>query len=264
MCFHAGATREIQFPPYVGFSPEVAAAMEAITRPVSTVLVVANFLYSRILERFPRLKVVFAETSLAWGAYELELADHQFERQRLHNEGYEHLAVGALQAAMSSGRVVRFDGAEDPPAHRASTIFSGARTFPRPRPPGRKAARRSRAVSTVSPTTSAARCWSTTPRELYNLSTATGWRVHREEILEPDLPDHRSASSSVGAPGQSLSHRRLPGRRANRPRHQGLGVRRMRGVLPQDRPRPDGAGGRRSNSPTASPRWRRAGPTAAR
>jgi hypothetical protein len=27
-------------------------------------------------------------TSLAWGAYELELADHQFERQRLHTEGY--------------------------------------------------------------------------------------------------------------------------------------------------------------------------------
>jgi predicted TIM-barrel fold metal-dependent hydrolase len=91
LCFHAGATRDIQFPPYAGFSPEVAAAMEAITRPVSTVLVVANFLYSQILVRFPRLKVVFAETSLAWGAYELELADHQFERQRLHTEGYDLL-----------------------------------------------------------------------------------------------------------------------------------------------------------------------------
>jgi hypothetical protein len=65
--------------------------MEAITRPVSSVLVVANLLYSRILSRFPRLKVIFAETSLAWGAYELELADHQFERQRLHTEGYDML-----------------------------------------------------------------------------------------------------------------------------------------------------------------------------
>jgi len=91
VCFHSGVTRDIQFPPYVGFSPEIAAAMEAITRPVSTVLVVANFLYSQILVRFPRLKVVFAETSLAWGAYELELADHQFERQRLHTEGYDLL-----------------------------------------------------------------------------------------------------------------------------------------------------------------------------
>jgi uncharacterized protein len=91
VCFHAGATRAIQFPPYQGFSSELTAALEAITRPVSSVLVVANFLYSRILFRFPKLKVVFAETSLAWGAYELELADHQFERQRLHTEGYDML-----------------------------------------------------------------------------------------------------------------------------------------------------------------------------
>ena len=91
VCFHSGVTREIQFPPYVGFSPEIAAAMEAITRPVSAVLVMANFLFARILERFPKLQVIFAETSLAWGAYELELADHQFERQRLHTEGYDFL-----------------------------------------------------------------------------------------------------------------------------------------------------------------------------
>ena len=89
VCFHSGASRRIEFPPYPGFSARINAAMESITRPVSTVLVVANFLFSRILTRFPRLKVVFAETSLAWGAYELELADHQFERQRLHKEGYE-------------------------------------------------------------------------------------------------------------------------------------------------------------------------------
>ena len=30
--------------------------------------------------------MVFAESSLGWGAYELELADHEFERQRLHQE----------------------------------------------------------------------------------------------------------------------------------------------------------------------------------
>jgi predicted TIM-barrel fold metal-dependent hydrolase len=89
VCFHAGASRAIQFPAYEGFSPGLAAAMEAITRPASSVLVVANFLYSRVLTRYPGLRVVFAESSLAWGAYELELADHQFERQRLHSEGYD-------------------------------------------------------------------------------------------------------------------------------------------------------------------------------
>jgi len=90
LCLHAGPSKAIQFPAYAGFSPGLAAAMEAITRPASSILIVANFLFSRILTRFPTLKVVFAETSLAWGAYELELADHQFERQRLHMEGYEH------------------------------------------------------------------------------------------------------------------------------------------------------------------------------
>ena len=91
VCFHSGVTRDIEFPPYAGFSPEITATMQAITRPASAVLVMANFLFARILERFPKLKVIFAETSLAWGAYELELADHQFERQRLHTEGYDLL-----------------------------------------------------------------------------------------------------------------------------------------------------------------------------
>jgi predicted TIM-barrel fold metal-dependent hydrolase len=89
VCFHSGASRGIEFPPYPGFSPRIAAAMKGITQPVSTVLVLANFLFARIMTRFPRLKIVFSETSLAWGAYELELADHQFERQRLHKEGYD-------------------------------------------------------------------------------------------------------------------------------------------------------------------------------
>jgi uncharacterized protein len=89
ICFHAGASSQIQFPAYTDLSPGLASALAALTRPVSSVQIVANFLYSRILMRFPTLKVVFAETSLSWGAYEIETADHQFERQRLHLEGYD-------------------------------------------------------------------------------------------------------------------------------------------------------------------------------
>ena len=89
VCFHAGSSKAMQFPAYPHLSPGLSASLEAMTRPISTVQVVANFLYSRILLRFPELRVVFAETSLAWGAYELETADHQFERQRLHLEGYD-------------------------------------------------------------------------------------------------------------------------------------------------------------------------------
>jgi predicted TIM-barrel fold metal-dependent hydrolase len=89
ICFHAGASSQIQFPAYTDLSPGLASALAALTRPVSSVQIVANFLYSRILMRFPTLQVVFAETSLSWGAYEIETADHQFERQRLHLEGYD-------------------------------------------------------------------------------------------------------------------------------------------------------------------------------
>jgi predicted TIM-barrel fold metal-dependent hydrolase len=89
VCFHAGCSQQMQFPAYNALSPGLAASLEAMTRPISSVQVVANFLYSRILMHYPGLKVVFAESSLAWGAYELETADHQFERQRLSQEGYD-------------------------------------------------------------------------------------------------------------------------------------------------------------------------------
>jgi predicted TIM-barrel fold metal-dependent hydrolase len=89
LCFHAGASPQMQFPAYKDLSPGQATALAALTRPVSSVQLVANFLYSKILMRYPRLQVIFAETSLGWGAYEIETADHQFERQRLHLEGYD-------------------------------------------------------------------------------------------------------------------------------------------------------------------------------
>ncbi len=89
VCFHSGSSTQLQLPPYSGLSPKLGAALSALTRPVSSVMVMANFLYSRILLRHPNLKIVFAETTLSWGAYEIETADHQFERQRLNLEGYD-------------------------------------------------------------------------------------------------------------------------------------------------------------------------------
>ena len=89
VCFHSGATPKVRLQAWKGFSPVLTDAMNAITGPVSSAPILANLLFSRILTRFPTLKFVIAETSLAWGAYQLETADHQFERQRLHSEGYE-------------------------------------------------------------------------------------------------------------------------------------------------------------------------------
>ena len=74
--------------PGSAFSPGVAAAFSSVIRSVSSIAVVANFLIARVLDRFPDLKIVFAESSLGWGAYEIEYADYQSEADGLPSEGY--------------------------------------------------------------------------------------------------------------------------------------------------------------------------------
>lgn len=89
VCFHSGSSPLIQMPPYEDYSDATVAALEAMTRPVSSTFLLANLLFSGILRRHPTLKVVFAETSLAWGAYTLESSDHQFGRQRYDLAGWD-------------------------------------------------------------------------------------------------------------------------------------------------------------------------------
>jgi predicted TIM-barrel fold metal-dependent hydrolase len=89
ICFHAGASSAIQIPAYEGYSPTIAAAFQAITRPASTVSVLVNLLISKILMRFPNLKVVLAESGLGWGAYLLEYTDFQATGDQLPQNGYD-------------------------------------------------------------------------------------------------------------------------------------------------------------------------------
>ena len=89
ICFHAGACAAIQIPAYEGYSPTIAAASQAITRPASTVSVLVNLLISKILMRFPSLKVVLAESGLGWGAYLLEYTDFQATGDQLPQNGYD-------------------------------------------------------------------------------------------------------------------------------------------------------------------------------
>jgi len=88
LCFHSGASPKIQMRPDQNFSPAAARAFSGIVRSVSTIAVVANFLFSKVLYRFPNLKVVFAEGSLGWAAYEMEYADYQSAADGLGQEGY--------------------------------------------------------------------------------------------------------------------------------------------------------------------------------
>jgi predicted TIM-barrel fold metal-dependent hydrolase len=89
LCLHAGSADSIRVHSTADMSPGIAAAFDAIARSASTVSVVVNLLISRILMHHPNLKVVFAESSLGWGAYQLEFADQQAREDGLHLEGYD-------------------------------------------------------------------------------------------------------------------------------------------------------------------------------
>jgi predicted TIM-barrel fold metal-dependent hydrolase len=89
VCFHAGASAAIQIPAYEDYSPTLAGAIQAITRPASSVSVLVNLLISKILMRFPKLKVVLAESGLGWGAYLLEYTDFQATGDQLPQNGYD-------------------------------------------------------------------------------------------------------------------------------------------------------------------------------
>ncbi len=88
LCFHAGASAKIQMRADENFSPAAARAFSGIVRSVSSIAVLANFLFSQVLYRFPNLKVVFAESSIGWAAYEMEYADYQSAADGLPQEGY--------------------------------------------------------------------------------------------------------------------------------------------------------------------------------
>jgi predicted TIM-barrel fold metal-dependent hydrolase len=89
VCLHAGASPELQYEPFSGLSPALAEALNAVTRPVSSVFVISLYSFSRVLLRHPRLRIVLAESALSWGMLYMEWADHQFDHDGLAREGYD-------------------------------------------------------------------------------------------------------------------------------------------------------------------------------
>jgi predicted TIM-barrel fold metal-dependent hydrolase len=89
VCLHAGASAELQSPLPAQMKPALAAAIDAATRPVSSVFVLSLYSFSRVLLRHPNLRLILAESALSWGMLYLEWADHQFEHDGLAREGYD-------------------------------------------------------------------------------------------------------------------------------------------------------------------------------
>jgi predicted TIM-barrel fold metal-dependent hydrolase len=88
VCLHAGASPELQYEPLPGLEPALAEALNAVTRPVSSVFVISLLSFSRVLLRHPKLRIVLSESALSWGMLYMEWADHQFDHDGLAREGY--------------------------------------------------------------------------------------------------------------------------------------------------------------------------------
>jgi predicted TIM-barrel fold metal-dependent hydrolase len=98
LCFHAGASPRLQLQPYSGYSRAVAQAFQSYTRPFSAMNFMGNFLVSRILERHPRLKTIFADTALGWITFALESSDYAFDQTRTQEHlGYKLKPSEAFQ-----------------------------------------------------------------------------------------------------------------------------------------------------------------------
>ena len=88
--FHIGSgasmgvvTDAVPGPPMLQLADRSTKSISANTQVMSTIL------FSLIMERFPELKIVSAESGLGWVPYLLETADHQWEQQQLSRIGMQ-------------------------------------------------------------------------------------------------------------------------------------------------------------------------------
>lgn len=88
LCLHAGSSPTLEYQRYDALQPVLQKALWEVTKPVSSVYVLGLYLFSRILLRHEKLKVVMAESALSWGLLYLEWADHQADHDGLAKEGY--------------------------------------------------------------------------------------------------------------------------------------------------------------------------------
>ncbi len=120
VCFHSGTSPRNMLELYEGWDPATSRAFETVRRPVSSAMVVSSFVLSRIGERFPTLKVVFAAAGINWLSFQLELSDHEWGASMLAKEGMElkpselfqrqcHVTTWAEKAGMTQREFIGVD-----------------------------------------------------------------------------------------------------------------------------------------------------------
>ena len=85
--WHAGAGRALRVPRWKGFTPNQGQAMGPAGGFANQAQFIPNLIFSGVLDRFPRLRWVCAETGIGWVNYMLEACDHEWERRHLWTQG---------------------------------------------------------------------------------------------------------------------------------------------------------------------------------
>ena len=83
----AGLSGKLALPQWKGYTRRQAHCVSTLRNFCTATQIVPYLIFSGVLERFPRLNWVFAETGLGWVSSVLEACDYQWEKHRLWNEG---------------------------------------------------------------------------------------------------------------------------------------------------------------------------------
>ena len=71
-----GSLPILELAPWQQYSTAIKAALHEISRPACSIGFLPNLLMSRILERHPRLTVIFGESSMGWVDFVIETVEH--------------------------------------------------------------------------------------------------------------------------------------------------------------------------------------------
>jgi predicted TIM-barrel fold metal-dependent hydrolase len=85
--WHASAGLALRFPRWKGYTRNQEQAMGPSGGFSTPAQFMPNLLFSGVLDLYPRLKWISAETGLGWVNYILEGCDHEWERRHLWTEG---------------------------------------------------------------------------------------------------------------------------------------------------------------------------------
>jgi predicted TIM-barrel fold metal-dependent hydrolase len=83
----AGLAGKLSLPQWKGYSRRQSHCVSTLRNFCTATQIIPYLIFSGILDRFPRLNWVFAETGLGWVSSVLEACDHEWEKRHLWTEG---------------------------------------------------------------------------------------------------------------------------------------------------------------------------------